>query len=258
MNPRTPYIYVCAGALAAICFPTAATADESLSIGLSAEHGACFEDGEAVSTQAVSGEYRLGLDNIDASGYVRWAPTALDCARDGVTADVQVERRWERGPWRAVTQFGAETVATVGAWSLNGDGAVWRYGVDGTPVFAAAFGVGAELGDFYATLAANALPTDWVDGSAHGLRAAAKWTPELLGGSLLLEVSTEAARRFSGLAQWHRSFGDGPLGVTVSYRAEAGLDELAPPFEATLPGGWRLAPGSGRTDWFEVALAWDI
>ena len=169
-----------------------------------------------------------------------------------------MQRTWDLGRVHAVAQFGAEQAATVGAYSIDGAGDVWRYLVDGTPVFAAAAGVGGESGDVAWWVSANAVPTDWVDGSSHGLRAGASWTPEVLGGDLLLEVTTEAARRFSYLAQWSRQFGDGPLGVTASWRVEDGLDELAPPFEAMLPGGWRLGPGSPRTTLVEIALSWEI
>ena len=64
---RNIYICAVAGLLAVALYPHAEAA-ESLSLGLSAEQGGCFEAGETVATAAVSAEYRLDGESLDAHG----------------------------------------------------------------------------------------------------------------------------------------------------------------------------------------------
>ena len=273
MKPRLriPFPAACAAVLLASLIPAAcaavllapliamspARAEESLSAALGLESGACFDAGAVHSTRSVSAEYRRAVERSSGHAYVRHAPAGLDCTQDGLTVDLGAERRWG-DEFYAVAQFAADQVAVVGSYSLEGEGAVWRYLVDGTPTYAAALGVGREWGSFSAEIGANAVPTDWVDGESHGVRFTLAWGPELFGGDLLLEAVTEAGRRNSGLARWTRSFGEGPLGLVIAYRYEGGLDELASPFAETLDGGWVLAPAASSTEVLDIGLTWAI
>ena len=255
---RNPHCLL-ACAVAALAFGglsiSAAQAQESLTASLGLESGACFDGGDTHPTRSVSAEYRRAVERMDLHAYVRHAPTGLDCTKDGLTVDLGAERRWG-GATYAVAQFDADQVAVVGSYSLDGAGRVWRYAVDGTPTYAAALGAGRTWGDFSAEVTLNAVPTDWVNGSSHGARLTLAWAPEGLGGDLLLQAVTEAGRRNSALARWTRSFDDGPLAVTVAYRYEGGLAELAPPFAPTLDGGYVLAPGADITQTLDIGLTW--
>ena len=251
---------ICAAAIALAGLDTLAThsrAEESLTASLGLEAGACFDGGDVHPTRSVSAEYRRAEERSDLTAYVRHAPAGLDCTQDGLTVDIGAERRWG-GDTYAVAQFAAAQIAQVGAYSLDGAGAVWTYAVDGTPTYAAALGAGRAWGDVSAEIAVNAVPTDWVDGESHGARLTLAWSPELLGGDLLLRAITDSGRRHSALARWTRAFGDGPLALTLAYRYEAALDELASPFADALPGGWALAPGAPDTHTFDAGLAWSV
>jgi len=242
--------------LAALAFAPA-HAEESLTASLGFESGACFDGGDVFPTQSVSAEYRRTVERSDAHAYFRHAPAGLDCTQTGLTVDVGADRRWG-GDTYAVAQFAATQIAVVGSYSLDGAGEIWRYAVDGAPTYAAALGVGRAWGDVSAEIAANAVPTDWVDGSDHGARVTLAWSPGLLGGDLLLQAVSDAGRRNSGLARWTRAFGDGPAAMTIAYRYEAGLAELAAPFDAALPGGYVLAPGANETETLDIGLTWFV
>ena len=248
---------VTAAVLASMSLATVAGAGESLTASLGLEAGACFDRSDVHPTRSAAAEYRRAVERFSLGAYVRHAPAGLDCTQDGLTVDIGAKQRWG-GATYAVAEFAAQQIAQVGAYSLDGAGSTWTYDVDGTPSYAAALGAGWTQGDVSAEIAINAVPTDWVDGESHGARLTLAWSPELLGGDLLLRAITDSARRNSALARWTRSFNDGPLGLTVAYRWEGGLDELASPFDAVLAGGWQLAPGAPDTQTFDVGLTWAV
>lgn len=235
----------------------AAQPEESFTASLGLESGACFDGGDVHPTRSVSAEYRRAVERMDLHARVRHAPAGLNCVQDGLTVDTGVTRRWG-GNLYAVAEFAALQVAQVGAYSLDGAGELWRYDVDGTPQYTAAVGAGRAWDDFSARLTLNAVPTDWVDGSEHGARLTLAYAPELFGGDLLLQAITDSGRRTSGLARWTRSFDDGPLALTLAYRYEGGLNELASPFAAALGGGYELVPGANETQTFDAGLTWTV
>lgn len=253
-------------ALSAALSLSLAHAEVSLTVSLGLESGACFEGADIHPTRSVSAEYRRAVENADLHAYVRHAPAGLDCTQDGLTVDIGGKQRWSRNPdsgtgLYAVGEFAAVQIATVGSYSLDGAGQNWIYAVDGAPTYAAALGGGYAWDDFSAQITANAVPTDWYDGESHGARLTLAWEPELLGGDLLLQAVTDSGRRNSGLAQWTRPLDDGPLAVTVTYRYEAGLAELASPFAGAIdaPGGrYLLALGAHETKTLDIGLTWGI
>ena len=228
-------------------------AEQSITASLGMEAGACFDGADVHATRSVSLEYRRDEAAYDAHAYVRNAPTGLDCTQNGLTVDLASSVRWG-GNTYAVAQFAAAQIATVGSYSLDGAGQVWSYAVDGAPTYAAALGAGRAWGDFSAELTANAVATDWVDEPSHGPRLKLAYAPELLGGDLLLQMVSQDGRRNSALASWTRSLGDGPGAVTVSWRHESGLAELASPFAATLAGGYELAPGADESEVIDIGF----
>ena len=248
---------VAAAALALMTLSPLAGAGESLTASLGLEAGACFDGPDVHPTRSVSAEYLRSVERFDLRAYVRHAPAGLNCTQDGLTVDIGASQRWG-GDSYAIAEFAAQQIAQVGAYSLDGAGSVWAYEVDGTPSYAAALGVGRAWDDFSAEFTFNAVPTDWVDGTEHGARLTLAYAPELFGGDLLLRVVSDSGRRNSALARWSRPFNDGPLGVTLAYRWEGGLDELAPPFDAVLAGGWHLVPGAPDTQTFDAGLTWAL
>lgn len=248
---------VAAAVLALMSLAPLAFAEESLTASLGLEAGACFDGPDVHATRSVSAEYRRAVESFDLGAYVRHAPAGLNCLQDGLTVDISASQRWG-GTNYAVAEFAAQQIAQVGAYSLDGAGTTWHYEVDGTPSYAAALGAGTSWGDVSVRATVNAVPTEWVDGEEHGVRLTLAWAPELFGGDLLLQAVSDSGRRNSGLARWTRSFNDGPLAVTLAYRYEGGLDELASPFMASLAGGWSLAPGAPSTETFDAGLTWAV
>ena len=228
-------------------------AEQSITASLGLESGACFDGADVHPTRSVSVEYRRDEQAYDAHAYVRNAPTGLDCTQNGLTVDLGSSVRWG-GDTYAVAQFAAKQIATVGSYSLDGAGQVWRYAVDGAPTYTAALGVGRAWGGFSAELTANAVPTDWVEESSHGPRLKLAYAPEVLGGDLLLQLVSQDGRRNSALASWTRPLGDGPGAVTIAWRHESGLAELASPFAASLAGGYQLAPGADFSEVIDIGF----
>lgn len=249
---------VAAAALALMTLSPLAGAGESLTASLGLEAGACFDGPDVHPTRSVSAEYLRSVERFDLRAYVRHAPAGLNCLQDGLTVDMGAKQRWGTDAHYAIAEFAAQQIAQVGAYSLDGAGDVWAYEVDGTPSYAAGLGAGRAWGDFSAELILNAVPTDWVDGTEHGARLTLSWAPELYGGDLLLRAISDSGRRNSGLVRWTRSFDDGPLALTLAYRWEGGLDELASPFANSLAGGWALTPGAPDTETFDAGITWSV
>ena len=248
---------VTAAVLASMSLAAVAGAGESLTASLGLEAGACLDGSDVHATRSAAAEYRRAVERFSLAAYVRHAPARLDCTQDGLTVDIGAKQRWGATTY-VVTEFAAQQIAQVGAYSLDGAGSTWTYDVNGTPSYAAGLGGGWTRGEVYAELTLNAVPTQWADGERHGARLTLAWAPELFGGELLLRAITDSGRRNSGLARWTRAFNDGPLGLTVAYRWEGGLDELASPFDAHLAGGWELTPGAPDTQTFDVGLTWSV
>ena len=46
--------------------------------------------------------------------------------------------------------------------------------------------------------------------------------------------------------------------VTVAWRHESGLAKLASPFDAVLPGGYKLAPGAGENETIDIGFTFRL
>ena len=148
-------------------------AQERVGIGYSMiDDGGCPEVGHILVA-----EYDLQLDQMDAHGRVRTAPSSGDCRQDSLSYDVNIARYFSMGTFDLMVEFGANEQAASAPYALTMNGVVIPRPSDGNPLLVqilpagaattvvGVFGLSRTYGPVRVSGGYNFVPVDWfVDG----------------------------------------------------------------------------------------------
>ena len=207
---------------------------ESLTVGANFSAQGCVDAMGTEATKSVHVTYQKTTDNFDVEAYAKRAPRGADCREDGVTLNLNVERKFD------VSELGFVTLNL--GYVQHG---VTGFDRENTLVFGsvkqeiASFGIGRTIAGFEVDVSWN-VPTNKP-------RFAVETTVKNV------ELSWDTSAGFTNAVASYTIDLNEEWGLNVTARHSSGFDKLPDPF-----GGKADAPATNEANTLDVGVRYEF